>query len=138
MDKRIYNVHGHISFEKDVADTEKLNPKVYARIGHRTLASAPVDAKGEFDLKFERMGKIPPHSLTLIVGPPVSESMLRHNNTKQISISSDEWIESGDMLSLEKGKLRGLIINYPEISLGMLKSLSLRLRHTTQQMSDSK
>ena len=29
-------------------------------------------------------------------------------------------------------------INYPDISLGMLKSLSLRLRHTTQQMSDSK
>ena len=100
--KIIFNVHGHISFEKDVADTEKLNPKVYARVGHRTLASAPVDAEGKFDLKFERIGKIPPHSLTLVVGPPVFESMLRHNNTKQISISSDEWKESGEMLSLEK------------------------------------
>ena len=47
-------------------------------------------------------------------------------------------LEDSHMLSLEKGKLRGLIINYPEISLGMLKSLSLRLRHTTQQMSGSK
>lgn len=102
MDKRIYNVHGHISFEKDVADTEKLNPKVYARVGHRTLASAPVDAKGEFDLKFERMGKVPPHSLTLIVGPPVSEGLLTRANSKQIQISSDEWKESGEMLLVKK------------------------------------
>lgn len=45
-------------------------------------------------------------------------------------------LEDSHMLSLEKGKLRGLIINYPEISLGMLKSLSLRLRHTTQQIRE--
>jgi hypothetical protein len=94
--KRNYNVRGHIRFEKGVADTEKLSPTVYARIGHRTLASAPVDAEGKFDLKFERRGMVPPSSLTLVVGPPVSEGMLTRTNTKQISIAPDEWNESGE------------------------------------------
>ena len=37
-------------------------------------------------------------------------------------------IEDSILLTLEKSRLRGLIINYPELSLGILKSLSLRLR----------
>jgi len=37
-------------------------------------------------------------------------------------------LEDTALLSLEKSRLRGLIISYPELSLGMLKSLSLRLR----------
>jgi CRP-like cAMP-binding protein len=37
-------------------------------------------------------------------------------------------IEDSVLLSLEKSRLKGLIVNYPELSLGMLKSLSLRLR----------
>lgn len=41
------------------------------------------------------------------------------------------------ILSLEKAKLRSLIINYPELSLGMLKSLSLKLRKTTQMLQDA-
>ena len=40
-------------------------------------------------------------------------------------------IENSSLLSLHKDKLRGLIISYPELSLGILKSLSLRLRNTT-------
>ena len=40
-------------------------------------------------------------------------------------------IEDSSVLSLHKDKLRGLIVNYPELSLGILKSLSLRLRSTT-------
>jgi CRP-like cAMP-binding protein len=40
-------------------------------------------------------------------------------------------IEDAKVLSLHKDKLRGLIINYPELSFGILKSLSLRLRNTT-------
>ncbi|MBE9594563.1 MAG: hypothetical protein IMF19_13915, partial [Proteobacteria bacterium] len=101
MKRRTYNVRGHIRFEKDV-DREKLTPRVYARIGHRTVASAPVDADDRFNLKFERAGTAPPSSLTLIVGPPVSESMLTHANTKQIPISSEEWKESGKLLLAEK------------------------------------
>ncbi|RZN14303.1 MAG: hypothetical protein EF812_05825 [Methanosarcinales archaeon] len=101
MKRRTYNVRGRIRFEKNV-DKEKLTPRVYARIGHRTVASAPVDIEGGFNLKFERVGTAPPSSLTLIVGPPVSESMLTHANTKQIPISSEEWKESGKLLLVEK------------------------------------
>jgi len=37
-------------------------------------------------------------------------------------------IEDTVVLSLDKSRLRGLILSYPEISIGMLRSLSLRLR----------
>jgi CRP/FNR family cyclic AMP-dependent transcriptional regulator len=37
-------------------------------------------------------------------------------------------IEDAVVLSLDKTRLRGLILSYPEISIGMLRSLSLRLR----------
>ncbi len=37
-------------------------------------------------------------------------------------------LEDSMILSLEKSRLRGLIINYPELSIGLLKGLSLRLR----------
>jgi CRP/FNR family cyclic AMP-dependent transcriptional regulator len=37
-------------------------------------------------------------------------------------------IEDAVVLSLDKARLRGLILSYPEISIGMLRSLSLRLR----------
>lgn len=42
--------------------------------------------------------------------------------------ASAHVISDSIILSLEKSRLRGLIINYPELSLGMLKGLSLRLR----------
>jgi len=41
-------------------------------------------------------------------------------------------IEDAEILALEKARLRRLIIDYPELSLGMLKSLSLRLRKITR------
>jgi len=41
-------------------------------------------------------------------------------------------IEDAEILALEKARLRRLIIEYPELSLGMLKSLSLRLRRMTR------
>jgi CRP-like cAMP-binding protein len=44
-------------------------------------------------------------------------------------------LDDAKILSLEKDKLRGLIIKYPELSLGMLKSLSLRLRNTTNLLN---
>jgi CRP/FNR family cyclic AMP-dependent transcriptional regulator len=40
-------------------------------------------------------------------------------------------IENSSILSLHKNRLRGLVLNYPELSLGIMKSLSLRLRNTT-------
>lgn len=42
--------------------------------------------------------------------------------------ASAHVIEDSTLLSLEKSRLRGLIINYPELGLGILKSLCLRLR----------
>lgn len=37
-------------------------------------------------------------------------------------------LEDATLLSLEKSRLHGLILHYPELSLGILKSLSMRLR----------
>jgi CRP-like cAMP-binding protein len=37
-------------------------------------------------------------------------------------------IEDCTVLALDKARLRGLILSYPELSIGMLRSLSLRLR----------
>ncbi|OGI44007.1 MAG: hypothetical protein A2150_03115 [Candidatus Muproteobacteria bacterium RBG_16_64_11] len=39
-------------------------------------------------------------------------------------------LEDTKLLSLEKSKLRGLIMRYPELSLGLLRGLSMRLRAT--------
>jgi len=44
-------------------------------------------------------------------------------------------LKDAKILSLEKDKLRGLIIKYPELSLGILKSLSIRLRNTTNLLN---
>ncbi len=42
--------------------------------------------------------------------------------------ASAHVLEDSTLLSLEKSRLKGLIINYPELSLGMLKGLCTRLR----------
>ena len=42
-------------------------------------------------------------------------------------------VEDSNLLSLSKSNLRGLILSYPEISLGILKSLSQRLRDTNKK-----
>lgn len=44
-------------------------------------------------------------------------------------------LEDAKMLALEKARLRGLIIQYPELALGMMRSLSLRLRSTNAQIN---
>ena len=41
-------------------------------------------------------------------------------------------IEDSVVLMLDKSRLRGLILSYPEISIGMLRSLSLRLREANR------
>ncbi len=42
-------------------------------------------------------------------------------------------LEDAMLLRLDKQKLRGLILSYPELALGMLKTLSLNLRNTTKR-----
>lgn len=43
-------------------------------------------------------------------------------------------LEDSRLLVLGKQKLRGLILSYPELALGMLKALSLNLRNTTSML----
>jgi CRP-like cAMP-binding protein len=49
-----------------------------------------------------------------------------------------EVIEDTTLLSLEKTRLRGLIQSYPDMSVGMLRSLSLRLRDANQKLMEEK
>ena len=49
-----------------------------------------------------------------------------------------EVIEDTTLLSLEKTRLRGLIQSYPDMSVGMLRSLSLRLRDANRKLMDEK
>jgi len=47
-------------------------------------------------------------------------------------------IENTEVLTLSKSNLRGLILSYPEISLGILRTLSLRLRDTNKKTGITK
>lgn len=47
-------------------------------------------------------------------------------------------MQSTTVLKLSQGRLRGLIMSYPELALGMLKSLSLKLRETTKRINNKK
>lgn len=46
-------------------------------------------------------------------------------------------LEDARMLKLGKQELQGLILSYPELGLGMLKALSLRLRATTNMVAEN-
>lgn len=46
-------------------------------------------------------------------------------------------LEDSTVLSLDKARLRGLILSYPELSIGMLRSLSLRLREANIRATDA-
>jgi CRP/FNR family cyclic AMP-dependent transcriptional regulator len=45
-------------------------------------------------------------------------------------------IEDSALLMLDKAKLHALIRHYPDMALGMLRSLSLRLRETNRRLED--
>lgn len=47
--------------------------------------------------------------------------------------ASAHVIEDAILLVLEKTKLRGLIATYPELSIGIMRSLSMRLREANQR-----
>ncbi|WP_455374949.1 Crp/Fnr family transcriptional regulator [Kaarinaea lacus] len=47
-------------------------------------------------------------------------------------------LEDAELFSIERGKLRNLVINYPELSFGMLKSLSMRLRNTNELLNEAR
>ena len=43
-------------------------------------------------------------------------------------------LEDSMLLVLDKAKLRALVLRYPELGLGIMRSLSLRLRDTTRRL----
>ena len=43
-------------------------------------------------------------------------------------------LEDSTLLALEKAKLRALLLRYPELALGMLRGLSLRLREVNRKL----
>lgn len=45
-------------------------------------------------------------------------------------------MQNATVLKLSRGRLRGLIMSYPELGLGMLKSLSIKLRETTKLINN--
>ena len=45
-------------------------------------------------------------------------------------------IEDTRVLALEKSRLRGLLLSYPEISIGMMRTLSLRIREGHARLQD--
>lgn len=51
--------------------------------------------------------------------------------------ASAHVLQDSILLSLEKSRLRGLIINYPELSLGMLKGLCMRLRQANMSNTEN-
>jgi CRP-like cAMP-binding protein len=50
--------------------------------------------------------------------------------------ASAHALEDTTVLALEKTRLRGLLQSYPEISIGMLRSLSLRVREVNNRLLD--
>jgi CRP-like cAMP-binding protein len=50
--------------------------------------------------------------------------------------ASAHVLEDAMLLSLEKTRLKGLMQSYPEISIGMLRSLSLKLREADRRITN--
>lgn len=45
-------------------------------------------------------------------------------------------LEPSQLLVLEKGRLKGLVVEYPELALGMLRGLSMRLRQVNVKLGE--
>ena len=46
-------------------------------------------------------------------------------------------LEDSSVLALEKTRLKGLMQSYPDISIGMLRSLSLRMREANNRLMNA-
>lgn len=75
-------------------------------------------------------------SFVKVLGP--GESFGEMNLLDELPRSATAHVlEDADVLSLEKEKLRGLILDFPELSLGILRSMSLRLRESNLRQRDN-
>ena len=71
--------------------------------------------------------------VTLEAGDCFGEMNLLDNQPRS---ASAHVLEDAEVLSLDKTRLKGLMQSYPEISIGMLRSLSLRLREANRKIMD--
>ena len=69
---------------------------------------------------------------TLKTGDSFGEMNLLDNQPRS---ATAHVLEDATVLSLEKTRLKGLMQSYPEISIGMLRSLSLRLREANRMIT---
>jgi CRP-like cAMP-binding protein len=70
---------------------------------------------------------------TLEAGDSFGEMNLLDNQPRS---ASAHVLEDAMVLSLDKTRLKGLMQSYPEISIGMLRSLSLRLREANRKIME--
>ena len=70
---------------------------------------------------------------TLEAGDCFGEMNLLDNQPRS---ASAHVLEDAEILSLDKTRLKGLMQSYPEISIGMLRSLSLRLREANRKIME--
>jgi len=70
---------------------------------------------------------------TLEAGDCCGEMNLLDNQPRS---ASAYVLEDTTVLSLDKTRLKGLMQSYPEISIGMLRSLSLRLREANRKIME--
>ena len=71
------------------------------------------------------------HAITLTSGECFGEMNLLDDLPRSASAIV---IKDTTVLKLSQPKLRGLLVSYPELGLGMLKAMSLKLRKTTQMV----
>ena len=93
--------------------------------------------KGKIGISLEKNHhkKNPEYIAELSEGECFGEMNLLDNLPRS---ASAHVLKDSTLLTLEKSRLRGLIINYPELSLGILKGLSLRLRQANLLTTQSK
>lgn len=105
------------------------------------------------DIVFEKNDR--GDNMYVIVSGEVGISLDKNNSTFVATMSAGECfgemnllddlprsasaivIQDATVLTLSQPKLRGLIMSYPELGLGMLKAVSLKLRKTSAMVNDN-
>ena len=90
-----------------------------------------INVSGKVGISLEAQSSNKSYIATLSSGDCFGEMNLLDDLPRS---ATAEVIEDTTLLSLEKTRLRGLIQNYPDMSVGMLRSLSLRLRDANRKL----
>lgn len=89
---------------------------------------------GKVGISIEQDPSVPHYIDTLGPGDCFGEMNLLDELPRS---ASAHVLEDSVLLALGKGQLRGLLLSYPEISIGMLRSLSLRLRDAHRRQREA-